>query len=354
VPTVAYGILQSSVTGRMAKNDDVGRISREITGEPDSRLRENNQGIGNYPDITGLDPGNEHSKMNTTGIFRHCCLLLLALLLPPHANAQFLAQQDLRPVQEMRLQKALNTLVDEQGWGRKIEDRSLAIALVIMDEKGGYRLASLNGTHMVYAASLPKIAILFAAMVASQEGTLDIDPALEKDLHNMIRVSCNPCATRVMERVGREYLLEILQRNEYDFYDDELSGGLWVGKDYAGAAAHHRDPIMGLSHGASAYQVARLYYRLYRGSLLDEEHSAMMGNILSRPGISHKFVAGLAGEETDELWRKSGTWQDFHADSVLVQSPEGNYILVGLAEGPKGEQLLRQLARAVHQLVKNS
>ncbi len=257
-------------------------------------------------------------------------------------------------MQEMRLQKALNQLVDEHGWGRKIQDRSLAIALVIMDEKGSYRLASLNGTHMLYAASLPKIAILFAAMVASQEGTLDIDPALEKDLHNMIRESCNPCATRVMERVGRERILEILQRNEYDFYDDELSGGLWVGKDYAGAVAHHRDPIMGLSHGASAYQVARLYYRLYRGSLLDDKHSAMMCDMLSRPGIPHKFVAGLAGEKTDELWRKSGTWRDFHADSVLVQSPEGNYILVGLAEGPKGEQLLRQLARAVHQLVKNS
>lgn len=256
-------------------------------------------------------------------------------------------------MQEPRLQRALNTLVDEHGWARKIEDRSLAIALVIMDENGGYRLASLNGTHMVYAASLPKIAILFAAMVASQEGTLDIDPALEKDLHNMIRVSCNPCATRVMERVGREYLLQILQRPEYGFYDD-LSGGLWVGKDYAGAAAHHRDPIMGLSHGASAYQVARLYYRLYRGNMLDEEHSAMMRDMLSRPGISHKFVAGLAGEDTDELWRKSGSWEDFHADSVLVQSPAGNYILVGLVEGPRGEQLLRQLAKAVHQLVANS
>lgn len=292
--------------------------------------------------------------MNDIAIFSRYCLLVLILALPRVAYGQFIAHPDLTPVQDIHLQKALNELVDEQGWGRKIENRSLAIALVIMDDNGGYRLASLNGIHMLYAASLPKIAILFAAMVASQEGTLEIDPALEEDLHNMIRVSCNPCATRVMARVGREHLLEILQRHEYDFYDDELRGGLWVGKDYASAVAHQRDPIRGMSHGASAYQVARLYYRLYMGNLLDEKHTAMMQEVLSRPGISHKFVAGLAAEEVEELWRKSGTWEDFHADSVLVQSAEGNYILVGLAEGPKGEQLLRQLARAVHQLVTDS
>ncbi len=291
--------------------------------------------------------------MNVLTTLRAGILALLTILSPLTAHAQFVAQQDLNPIQEPGLQRALNELVDREGWAHKAENRSLAIALVIMSENGGYRLASLNGSHMSYAASLPKIAVLFAAMVASQEGDITIDDTLNEDLHNMIRVSCNPCATRVMERVGREHLLAILQRPEYNFYDKNLAGGLWVGKDYAGGAAHHRDPIKGLSHGATAFQVARLYYRLYMGNLLDEAHTAMMRDMLSRPGISHKFVAGLSRWENLELWRKSGSWKNFHADSVLVQSPQGNYILVGLVEGPGGEQVLRKLASSVHQLVEN-
>ncbi len=240
--------------------------------------------------------------------------------------------------------------MDKQGWGAKVDDDSMAIALVLVEEQG-YRLAMLNGRHMAYAASLPKIAILFAAMVASQEGELVIDPELERDMHDMIRLSCNPCATRVMAQVGRDKLLQILQRPEYEFYDDDGHGGLWVGKDYAGKQAHRRDPLHGLSHGATAYQVARIYYHLYRGTLLDAKHTAMMREMMSKPGISHKFVRGLSHETDLELWRKSGTWKNFHADSVLVQSPVGTYILVGLIEGPNGDRQLETLARETHKLV---
>ena len=279
-------------------------------------------------------------------------LPLLVLLLPLTSSAEATIPGDLKSVQDPELQKALNQLVNAQGWSGQVADQKMAIALVLLEDTG-YRLAMLNGHHMVYAASLPKIAVLFAAMVASQEGDIEIDDVLEQDLHDMIRVSCNPCATRVMERVGRERLLDILQRPEYEFYDDDLYGGMWVGKDYAGAAAHSRDPIRGLSHGANPYQVARIYYHLYRGTLLDEKHTAMMKDMLSRPGISHKFVQGLSSQTDLKLWRKSGTWKDFHSDSVLVQSPQGNYILVGLIEGVNGDRQLEVLAREVHQLIKN-
>ena len=99
--------------------------------------------------------------------------------------------------------------------------------------------------------------------------------------------------------------------------------------------------------------MARIYYHLYRGTLLDEKHTAMMKDMLSRPGISHKFVQGLSSQTDLKLWRKSGTWKDFHSDSVLVQSPQGNYILVGLIEGVNGDRQLEVLAREVHQLIKN-
>ena len=276
--------------------------------------------------------------------------VLLAILLPVTAFAQFALQPDLNPIQDPGLQRDLNRIVNANGWGAMVDNNRLAVALVVLNGQGGYRLAMLNGHLMLYAASLPKLAVLFAAMVASQDGDLEIDEALEQDLNDMIRVSCNACATRVMARVGRDKVLHILQRPQYAFYDESRYGGLWVGKDYGPGLAYQRDPIKGLSHGATVYQVARIYYRLAMGTLLDPEHTLMMRDILSRPGINHKFVKGLEGQQVT-IMRKSGSWKNFHADSALVESDAGRYILVGLEENPNGERQLQALARAVHQLV---
>jgi len=277
-------------------------------------------------------------------------IALVALPTPFPARAQSVPPLALIPMQDPSLQQELNRVVEANGWEHMVAAGNFAIALVVLEDWGGYRLAMLNGRQMLYAASLPKIAILFAAMVASQEGELVIDKALEEDLHNMIRVSCNACATRAMVRVGRDRLLATLQRPEYGFYDDEGYGGLWVGKDYGKNPAHRRDPLKGLSHGATAFQVARLYYRLEMDILLDAKHTRMMRQMLSRPGISHKFVKALEGQQVKML-RKSGSWKNYHSDSVLVDSPLGRYILVGLVDDPDGEQKLQDLARAVHKLV---
>jgi len=166
----------------------------------------------------------------------------------------------------------------------------------------------------------------------------------------MIRHSCNACATRVLERVGREELLNILQSPEYKFYDQENTGGLWVGKDYGPNTAYERDPLWGLSHGATAFQAARFYYKLQTGTLVSPEQSEMMLEMLSKPGISHKFVKGLKDYPDAEIFRKSGTWRTYHADSALVRADDAVYILVALANNPKGSEWLVKLAAPIHEL----
>ena len=43
--------------------------------------------------------------------------------------------------------------------------------------------------------------------------------------------------------------------------------------------------------------------------------------MLGDPGIDHKFVRTLKRLAPEaELYRKSGSWRDWHADSVLVWS----------------------------------
>jgi len=251
---------------------------------------------------------------------------------------------------DRQLQQALEALVDEQNLARAIEDQELALVLVIVTDPGNPRLAELNGRSMVYAASLPKIAILLGAAVAIDEGRLKLDDELQADLDDMIRYSCNPCATRVLEQVGRQELLEILQLPEYKFYDPQQTGGLWVGKDYGPGSAYQRDPLSGLSHGATAFQAARFYYKLHTETLVSPEQSRMMLDVLSRPGISHKFVRGLAAYPDLELFRKSGTWKSYHADSVLVRTEGLAYIMVALANNEKGATWIEQLAGPMHEL----
>ncbi len=53
----------------------------------------------------------------------------------------------------------------------------------------------------------------------------------------MIRYSSNTSATRVLEWVGRDELLALLQSPGLRLYDPRHNGGLWVGKDYASTNA---------------------------------------------------------------------------------------------------------------------
>ena len=251
---------------------------------------------------------------------------------------------------DSQLQLALESVIEEQGLATAVSKQQLAVVLVQVSDPANPRLAELNGHTMLYAASLPKIAILLGAAVAIDEGRLVLDEELQTDLDNMIRHSCNSCATKVLEMVGREELLKILQSPEYNFYDKNDSGGLWVGKDYGPSVAHKRDPLSGLSHGATAFQAARFYYKLHNGTLVNAEQSAMMLDVLSRPGISHKFVKGLAAYPDIEMFRKSGTWRTYHADSALVHSDKADYIIVALANHPNGARWLEQMAAPLHEL----
>lgn len=127
---------------------------------------------------------------------------------------------------------------------------------------------------------------------------------------------------------------------------------LWVGKDYAPTEAYHRDPLIGLSRGATAIRVARFYYRLHTGTLVGPEYTRLMLEALSRPGISHKFVKGLKNIPGIAMLRKPGTWKTFHADSALVHYKDQTYIIVGLANHENGDRWLSQLASPLNDLVR--
>jgi beta-lactamase class A len=166
----------------------------------------------------------------------------------------------------------------------------------------------------------------------------------------MIRQSCNQCANRMIERVGEQHLIDVVQSPRFGFYQPNV-GGLWLGKEYGSHPAWRREPLRKLSHAATTFQTARYYCGLQNGTLVSPEQNRLMLDTLSNPGIHHKFVKGLRTKENIEIFRKSGTWSTYHADSALVRSGEDVYVIVGLANNPRGGRWLEQLASPIHELV---
>ncbi|MFH0924466.1 MAG: serine hydrolase [bacterium] len=202
---------------------------------------------------------------------------------------------------------------------------------------------------MLYAASLPKIAILLAAFVSFDDGTLKETEEIYSDLKAMISLSDNAAATRMIDRIGLIKINGIMMDKKYELFDKNRGGGLWVGKRYNKDDERILDPIAGLSHAATVNQVCRFYYMLAYGKIINPKLSCEMLQILSNPAIHHKFV-GVIEKEAPEaiLFRKSGTWKIWHSDSIMVWGDAWRrYILVAMVESPEGEQILRNLVPVI-------
>lgn len=251
-----------------------------------------------------------------------------------------------------QLQSGLEVALGDMGLERAIQSKQLSVALVDITDTANPQAAMINGDHMMYAASLPKIAILFGVFSRIENEELVLTPELREQLTKMIRFSSNSAATEMLNLAGKQYLGELLQSPKYRLYDASHNGGLWVGKEYGKGKAFKRDPLHHLSHGATALQVARFYYMLETNQLVGENLQEEMKEILSKPGINHKFVKGLTTHRPgSDLYRKSGTWKRWHADSVMVERNGRKYIAVALAENAKGSKWLSDMIVAMDDLV---
>lgn len=253
---------------------------------------------------------------------------------------------------DLPLQRGLEASLADLSLDTAVDAKKLCIILVDLSVPDSPRVAAVNGNQMMYAASLPKIAILLGAFSKIQNGSLQAGPSIYDTLTRMIRNSSNIAATQMLDLVGVDYLAELLQSAPYRFYDPKKNGGLWVGKAYGKTGAKRRDPLHNISHGATALQVARFYYLLDTGRLVSPAFSREMKQILAEPAIHHKFVKGLETHRPGaRIYRKSGTWRNFHSDSALVEEENCRYIAVALAESAHGGEWLSSLIVALDDLI---
>lgn len=251
--------------------------------------------------------------------------------------------------QDAGLQLALQDQINANPhWKNLIAQKRMSISLVDMTDENNIKYAQINGDNMMYAASLPKIAVLYAAVDAIEEGDLRLTENVQNDMWLMINKSNNAASTRMIDRVGFQRIEDLMCNPENPFYDKEGNGGLWVGKRYAAQGKRNPEPIRGLSHAATTDSVAKFYYQLATGQLINKKRSAQMLKYLKDPGLHHKFVNTLdtiAPKAT--LYRKSGSWKNWHCDSIMVvdKARGKKYILVAMVEDAAGEQIIRSLVK---------
>ena len=253
---------------------------------------------------------------------------------------------------QFRFEKRLK---QNKKWDTLIKQKKMAVGLVDLSRFDGIKFARVNGDVMMYAASLPKLAILLAAFQSFEDGTLKETPEIVNDLQNMISVSDNDAATRMIDRLGFQRIEAVLRDPRYNLYELSFGGGLWVGKRYAKSGKRYPDPLMNLNHGATVTQVCRYYYLLAMGKLVSHERSEQMLDILLDPELHHKFVKSLDEVAPDaNIYRKSGTWKNWHSDSVLVWgSVWRRYIVVALVEDPNGEKICQELILVVEEILRS-
>jgi beta-lactamase class A len=261
-------------------------------------------------------------------IFSASLLLAQVAICDPSAIQRW---PHLADVYDDHLQEGLQAIIASSGLEEAVDGKRLAIALADVTNPQNPRLAGVNEHEMMYAASLPKIAIMLAAYQKAEDTGEALSQETENLLISMIRDSSNAAATQMIDRVGFDYIARVLTSDRYKLYDEDDDGGLWIGKAYASEGAWRRDPLNNLSHAASAFEVARFYYLLATDRLVSPEASAAMKTILSDPGITHKFVKGLKEQRPgSRIFRKSGTWRTYHSDSALVERDGRTYIAVAL------------------------
>ncbi|MCB0822341.1 MAG: serine hydrolase [Bacteroidales bacterium] len=242
-------------------------------------------------------------------------------------------------------EKLLLQLNKNRQYKKLIEQKKMAVGLVDLRDPLNVKYARVNGNVMMYAASLPKIAVLLAAEQAIEDGELEETEEIKNDMRIMISRSDNAAATRMIDRLGFKKINQVLTDPKYDLYDEKYGGGLWVGKRYAKYGDRYPEPMKGISHAATVSQVCRYYYLLAFGKLVSFDRSKEMLDMMENPDLHHKFVNTLDRVAPKaRLFRKSGTWKNFHTDSALVWGPEWRrYIIVALIEDPNGEKICRDL-----------
>ena len=224
-------------------------------------------------------------------------------------------------------------------------------------------LAHRNGDSPVYPASVVKLVYLMAAYAWRDQGLLTIDPAFERQLHQMIYPSSNRATQRVLRRLTDTQAGPRLAPEPYaafrerrhrvkhwlqDLGIDDLhtvhptydGGGDLYGRDLQfledpsveGSLPDQKGPFRN-RQAMTANGTARLLALLASDQALSPASSAEAREQMRRDPRRQRYlarrIAGGADLRPDlEVFSKTGTWGPIFADAGIVRHASGHQLVV--------------------------
>jgi hypothetical protein len=236
----------------------------------------------------------------------------------------------------------------------------------------------INGTRLIYPASVSKLFYLLAAHDAFESGPLAPTPELERALADMITVSGNDATHLVVDALtGTTGGIELpepemaLWLDRRQAMNRRLRALGWAEfekitiahKTYAegpyGREKIARGPEGEHGNRLTTEAVARLIFEIATGGAVTPDRSAAMLALMARDPRGHSDdppdqVRGFFGEglpEGAKLWSKAGWTSQTRHDAAYVELPEGpSFILVAFTTGPemaRDRRFLPELARRI-------
>ncbi len=251
-------------------------------------------------------------------------------------------------------------------------------------------LAHRGGDSPVYPASVVKFVYLMAAYAWRDQGRLEIDPAFERVLRQMIYVSSNRATQRVLRRLTetqagprlepkayaafrerrhrvKQWLQELGIEDLHAVHPTYDGGGDLYGRDLQfledptvpGSLPDQKGPYRN-RQAMTANATARLLALLASDRALSLASSAEVREQMRRDPRRQRYlmrrIAGGADLRPDlEVYSKTGTWGPIFADAGIVRHASGHQLVVVVfAEGRpayRGSFIAKLTRRAVRRLL---
>lgn len=192
-------------------------------------------------------------------------------------------------------------------------------------------------------ASLIKLFNVVYAFERIENGSLELTPSIEGWLYNSIIISCNNSFNHLLAVFGYGNLIHGAMNAtafaQYSGFEDTIVGSSLYPSDFE---------IAGFSDlYTSVLDVGHLLENIYRGTMVSEEASEQMLNILLAQQRLHKIPAGLP--EGTVTASKTGEIGALEHDAAIVFTEHTNYVIVIMTENaPSAIFNIQEISRLVY------
>jgi beta-lactamase class A len=263
------------------------------------------------------------------------------------------------------LQRLLHeTFADLSKRDAALRRAATRLAVLELDGAAPPRLAHLDGHARVYPASVVKFVYLMAAYAFRDQGRIELDAELDRELHDMIFQSSNQATQKVVARVTATEPGGELSPDSYaDFKQRRLAVKRWLAElgidelhcvnptydgngdisprerqflrdgSLEGALASKGDGFRN-RQAMTAVDTAELLALLATDRALSPESSAevrrrMRRRVAEQPHLALRIAGGAERVGEDFVVEaKTGTWGPIFADAGIVRAPDGHALVI--------------------------